>query len=100
MKLRCIFASLFFLLLLLQKPSEMPTTPMDGWKLCTGRERLTKYGQEGLVPFVGELNCRSSVKLRSTAVYVQKVFQLLATFFQFFDYTHLPTRTVQFTTHR
>ncbi len=22
--------------------------------LCTGREKLTKYGQEGLVPFVGE----------------------------------------------
>jgi len=22
--------------------------------LCTGRERLTKYEQEGLVPFVGE----------------------------------------------
>ena len=25
-------------------------------QLCTGRERLTKYEQEGLVPFVGKLN--------------------------------------------
>ena len=40
-----------------QRESEMPpehkSKELD---LCTGRERLTKYEQEGLVPFVGKLS--------------------------------------------
>lgn len=36
-----------------QPISEMPSSPI-GLKLCTGNERVTKYEQEGLVPFVGK----------------------------------------------
>lgn len=41
-----------------QSESEMPAKTGGGsgdrLNICTGRERLTKYEQEGLVPFVGE----------------------------------------------
>ena len=39
-----------------QRESEMPPDRegREQLGLCTGRERLTKYEQEGLVPFVGK----------------------------------------------
>ena len=46
---------LFMTCVLFQRLPEMPPELAgQKLKLCTGRERLTKYEQEGLVPFVGE----------------------------------------------
>ena len=48
-----------------QRESEMPPEHKSKeLELCTGRERLTKYEQEGLVPFVGKLNSHNDLKFQ------------------------------------